>query len=96
MNLVELLPYLVGVVVSLVFSYVPGLKTWYEAQSGYKSLIMLGVLVLVSAAYFGLGCTNWDIGIIVTCDKEGLMALLFAFVKIVLANQSTYLLTKRD
>ena len=96
MNLVELLPYLVGVVVSLVFSYVPGLKTWYEAQSGYKSLIMLGVLLVVSAIYFGLGCTNIDLGIVVSCDKEGLLAIAFAFIQIVVANQSTYLLTKRD
>lgn len=98
MELKELLPYIAGIVLSLAFSYIPGLKDWYDKQAGWKAPIMLGLLILVAGAYYGLSCTPWaaNLGITLTCDEIGLQAILIAFVQIVLANQATYLLTKRD
>jgi len=85
-----------GIVISLLFSYFPGLKTWYEAQDK-KALIMLGVILVVSLAYFGLACTPLaaKIGISVACSTDGALIVALAFVKIVIGNQATYLLTKK-
>lgn len=97
-NLTELFPYIAGIVLSLLFSYAPGLMTWYEKQSGYKALIMLVVLVVVAAGYFGFGCVpamaRW-LNIIVPCTGDGALIVTLALIKIVLANQATYLLTKK-
>jgi len=87
-----------GVLISLLFRYLPGLKTWYEKQSGYKALIMIGLMLLVSIIYFGLGC--WALiavrlHIIVACTANGAIDLALAFVVAVLSNQSTYILTQR-
>jgi hypothetical protein len=97
-NLSDLLLVIVGVVLSLLYSYFPGLKDWYEKQSGYKALIMLGVIVAVSLAYFGLGCIAVlaaKLGIQVACTMDGALTVALAIVKIILANQSTYLLTRK-
>jgi len=86
-----------GILLSLVFTYFPGLKTWYEAQTGKKALIMLGVILIVSLGYFGLACTALaaKIGISVACTTDGALIVALAFVKIVIGNQATYLLTKK-
>lgn len=93
----DLLLAVTGVVISLLFSYFPGLKTWYENQSGKKALIMLGAILVVSLAYFGLACTPLalKIGIMVACTTDGALTVALAFVKIVIGNQATYLLTKK-
>jgi hypothetical protein len=96
-NLSELFPYIAGIVLSLLFTYAPGLKVWYAKQSGYKALIMLGVLVVVAYGYYGLGCVPAMarmLNIIVPCTGDGALIVTLALFKIVLANQATYLLTK--
>ena len=80
-----------GILLSLAFSYVPGLREKYDALEGiYKRLIMLGALLAVSGAVFGLSCA----GIMdsVTCTKTGAIGLFEAFVAAAIANQATYLL----
>lgn len=96
-NLQDTILYVVGVVVSLLFSYVPKLKDWYEAQHGYKALIMVGLIAIVSAAFFGLSCTTLAaaLGIQVACTSEGALAVALAFIKIIIANQAAYLLTRK-
>jgi hypothetical protein len=93
----DLLLAITGIVISLLFSYFPGLKTWYENQSGKKALIMLGAILVVSLGYFGLACTPLaaKIGIGVACTTDGALIVALAFVKIVIANQATYLLAKK-
>lgn len=94
-DLTKFLPYLVGVIISLLFMYLPGLKTWYDKQVN-KALIMLGVLAVVSLGYFGLSCVPWiDMGIAVKCTLGGFMSVLIAFLQIVVGNQNSYLLTRR-
>ena len=79
----ETLAGLAGIILSLLFSYIPGLNTKYAALSSeYKKLIMLGILALLAAAIYGLACwgvltelTGWTL----TCDKSGLIQLARIF-----------------
>jgi hypothetical protein len=83
---------------SLAFTYVPGLKDWYEKQSGKKALIMVGLMLLVSVVYFLISCVAVlaaRLGITVICTVAGALDVALAFVLAVLANQSTYALTKK-
>jgi hypothetical protein len=81
-----------GIVLSLLFSYTPGLKTWYSAKdSQTQSLIMLVLLLLTAAGIYGLSCSGmWSF---VTCDKAGIKALIEAFIAALVSNQATYVLT---
>ena len=91
----ELLASIAGIVFSLAFSYVPGLKDKFEQlDSGYKQLSMLGVLLLVALGTFGLSCAGLvDVGI--TCDKAGAMGLVSVFISALIANQATYMITPK-
>lgn len=81
-----------GIVISLLFAYVPGLDIWYAKLPGtQKRLIMLGALLISALGAIGLGCIGWD-GVSVTCDQAGAKGMVEAFVLAVIANQSTYLI----
>ena len=85
-----------GAVLSLLFSYVPSLNTWFAAKSpDIKRLIMAGMLLLVSAAVFGLSCAGLggEIGIQLECSKEGVIGLVKTFILAIVANQGAYALT---
>ena len=86
-----------GIVISLGFSYIPGLNTKYASQSeDKKKLIMIGVLFAVALIAFGLACAGWlaDLtGVVITCDKPGIVLIIKAFVLAAIANQTTYKLT---
>ena len=85
----EQLSVIAGVVLSLVFSYVPGLNAKFAGLAGeYKRLIMLGLLLLVGAASFGLSCAN--VFPTVTCDQTGALGLVQAFVFAAVANQTAF------
>lgn len=99
-----------GVILSLLFSYVPGLSAWYahlgETQDGgenvpdggtQKRLLMLGLLALVAGGAFALACAGWGAmyGLAVTCDKQGGFGLFQALLLAVMANQATYTLSPR-
>lgn len=89
----ELMSAIAGGVLSLLFSYVPGMNTWYAGlKSIYKRLIMALLLLLVAAAVFGLSCTDWAAawGIEATCDQPGLQVMIGAFLTALVANQATY------
>lgn len=91
----EMLSAIAGTILSLLFSYVPGLSDWYKALTEtYQRLIMLGLLVLTAAAAFGLACAKW-FSVPITCDQTGLEGLLVALFYAATANQVTYRLTKR-
>lgn len=89
----ELISAIAGGLLSLGFSYIPGLNVWFAGlESIYKRLIMAGLLVLVSAVVFGLSCTSWAAawGIAITCDQPGLQMLIGSFLAALVANQATY------
>lgn len=86
---------IVGVVLSLVFSYVPVAREWLEKQDN-KGLIMLALVMLVSAAYFALSCSPFaaDLGIKLQCSRSGLFDLLQAIFIIASGNQLAFLYSK--
>lgn len=88
----ELLSALAGIVLSLLFSYVPGLKDWFEKQEpDYKRLIMLGVLGVTAGGIYAASCYElWEV---VACgDWKSLVEI---FVVAAIANQSAYALSPR-
>lgn len=89
----ELLVSLAGVVLSLAFSYIPGLRVKFAAlESDVKRLIMLGLIVVIAAAIFGLKCAGiLEIG--VACDKIGLQQMVWYVILGIIANQSAYQIT---
>jgi hypothetical protein len=94
----EQLAVIAGAILSLAFSYIPGLKNRYEPLSEeVKRLVMLGLLVLVVAGVFGLACSRFGVylGIAIACDEPGLVGLVWSLVLAVMANQSTYLITPK-
>lgn len=85
-----------GVILSLLFSYVPGLNTKFAAQSEeQKKLWMLGLLVLVALATFGLSCTKYGamIGIPFQCTDAGAIEIIKILAAAVIANQATFSIT---
>jgi exosortase/archaeosortase len=89
---------LAGSVLSLVFSYIPGLNTWFAGKAPeFKRLFMLGLLVLVAAAVYGVACLGYGsgFGINVTCDQAGAIALFQALILAIIANQSVYAVTPK-
>lgn len=86
-----------AILLSLAFSYIPGVKDAYDQLDGvYKRLVMLLALVITTGAVFGLACWTPPIFPGVTCDKPGAIDLVKAFIQAVIANQSVYLITPKS
>ncbi len=85
----DFLAMVAGAVLSLSFAYIPGLQRQYAPLSGeWKRVIMAGLLLIVAAAIYGLGCVGIVAG--VDCSQAGLSLLVQIFIKALMANQSTY------
>ena len=81
---------------SLAFSYIPGLNTKFAALDvQQKKLSMLGLLVLVAGAVFGLACTKYGamIGIPFACDEQSAIELGKILIAAAVANQAMFSLT---
>lgn len=90
----ELLASVVAIVMSLSFSYIPGLSDWFDPlPPTQKQAIMGGLLVIVALGAFGLSCGQ--IITAVTCDKTGALGLLQTLIAALVANQGVYKLTRR-
>jgi hypothetical protein len=88
----EQLSMIAGVVLSLAFSYVPGLKTWYAALEGtQKRLVMLCVLLASALGIFGLSCAK--LWVMVACSQQGALQLVEIFFTALISNQATFLIT---
>lgn len=56
----EQLSLIAGAILSLVFSYVPGVAPWFAGlRSEYKRLLMAGLLLLSAAVVMALSCSSW-------------------------------------
>lgn len=91
----EILAAVSGVVISLAFSYVPGLnrKFAYLAEE-HKQLLMAGMLLVVAAAVFGLGCAGiLTIGI--ACTQGGSYQLIWIWIVAIMANQGIHRLSPK-
>ncbi|MFM8320768.1 MAG: hypothetical protein ACKOC5_07610, partial [Chloroflexota bacterium] len=78
----------------LLFAYVPGLSERYKALTPIQqALVMLSVLFATAAGLFALACAGLasTVGVALACDQAGLVVLLQAFGKLLIANQMTYL-----
>jgi len=86
----ELIVSITGVIISLVFSYFPRLRTSFGALTQeVKSGIMLALMAAVVAAVAGLNCAGWvDAGI--SCDQVGLQQLIWWYLLAVTGNQVAY------
>jgi len=85
-----------GVILSLLFSYIPKLSTKFAAKSAEeKKLWMLGLLVLVAGCVFGLSCTKYGgmIGIPYQCTDAGAIELIKILAAAVIANQAAFSIT---
>ncbi len=88
----------VGIGLSLGFSYIPGLKGWFDALESQKKQMVMGASLVVGAGVvFGLACANLGagMGISVACTKEGAIGFGQVLVQALIANQSVYLITKK-
>jgi len=94
----EGLSLIAGAVLSLLFSYVPGLNTWFDGVAAeYKRLLMAGLSLLAAGAVYGLACAGLgaQFGLVVTCDQTGAISLVSAWVLTLIANQGVYAVTPR-
>lgn len=88
---------LAGLILSLLFSYVPGLKSWFDAKTTVeKQEFMGGLLVVIAAVIFGLACAGLgaSLGIGIECSISGAWGFLQVLIAALVANQSVYLITK--
>jgi hypothetical protein len=93
MNATELSA-IAGVILSLVFAYIPGLSGWFDAKAPTeKRLLMATVLLVTVAGIFGLSCAN-VLGV-ASCDKPGVLGIVSALIAALVANQSTYLISPK-
>jgi len=77
-----------GIILSLAFSYTPGLSDWYAKLTRvYKQLVMLGLLVITSGGVLALAC--FDIMPLMQCDQPGILNLVQTFIAAAMANQAT-------
>ena len=94
----ETLSSLAAILLSLAFSYIPGLASRYDTLDGvYKRLTMLACLVLICVIIAGLACSGLaaDLGFSVACTKSSLLTLVNSLILALVANQSTYLITPK-
>lgn len=89
----EMLVSFAGVLLSLSFSYLPGLKDFYDTKdSQTKQLIMLALMVVVAAGSVVLSCTG-EFAYFECSGTGGWDALQVLFTAVV-ANQVAYQSTK--
>lgn len=86
-----------GALLALLFQYVPGLSTWFEAQSRQiRALTMLACILASSAILYAASC--WQLWPAVACGEQGLRDLVVGVVAAILAsltaNQATHQIAK--
>lgn len=90
----ELLSAIAGILLSLAFSYIPGISDWFDQlDPTRKRLVMASLLFVTALGTFGLSCA----GLIdaTSCTQAGAWSLVNAFVAALVANQATYLITPK-
>jgi uncharacterized membrane protein len=86
-----------GVILSLVFSYLPSARVWLEGFEN-KGIIMLGLVVVVAGGYFALACSPFaaDLNIVLQCSRVGFFEVLKAVFVIASGNQLAFLYTRTN
>lgn len=82
-----------GIVLSLAFSYAPGLSTWFDTQDGTRKRLITGVVIIaVGIGAFVANCVQ--IGGVV-CDQKSVSSFLTATIAALVANQAMYLVSPK-
>jgi ribose/xylose/arabinose/galactoside ABC-type transport system permease subunit len=86
---VEMVIAAAGVILAVLFAYVPKLNDWYYKQGAIakRGIMAVVCLVVLSAIYFG-ACYGLISGI--ACGKATIYDFVYKFVLIIIANQSAY------
>ena len=93
----EVLVSAAAILLSLLFSYVPGFGSWYQPlPADKKRLLMLGFLAVISLGAFGLSCMDWVVAIGLTCTSQGAFGLVKIFVSAIIANQAIYAISPQN
>jgi len=82
-----------GVLLSLVFSFLPGFKTWYNKyEPKKKQILMIAFLAVASVLVGGLNCAGLAIeGVpVFSCDASGVADIVELFILAVVANVGTH------
>ena len=82
-----------GVLLSLLFSYIPGFRSWFEAKSAdAKRLLMLLFMFVVAGGSYALVCGGLgaSFGLTWVCDQAGFLEFLKVFFAVLVANQAAY------
>lgn len=95
-ELSQILLGLAGGLLSLIFTYFPPAKKWYDEQSN-KGLLMLAFIGIIGFVYFALGCVAFLAALLhiaVSCDAPGFLLLVQAIVAVAIGNQLVYLFNR--
>ena len=93
----EILVSAAAILLSLLFSYVPGFGSWYQPLAADKKrLIMLGFLAVLSLGAYGLSCVGWAVAAGLECTSKGAFELVKIFVAAIIANQAIYAVSPQD
>lgn len=88
---VEQLGAIAGVILSLLFSYIPRLSGKFAAlDATIKRLIMAGLLLLVAGGAMALSCAQLVNA--VECSQAGLLTLINTYIAALVANQAAYMI----
>lgn len=86
---------IVGVILSLAFAYIPGVKDWYDQRlPTEKAGLMALLLVAASLGIFAASCGQL-VNVGITCDKAGVVALAQILIMALISNQGAYTLLVR-
>lgn len=93
----EMMAGFAAILLSLILSYAPKVKTLWAQQSGQaKRLGMAGALLAVAVCAFLLSCWQPERFVdIVVCSETGALDLAWIYVVALVANQGTYTLTSK-
>lgn len=92
----DLLIMVSGAVISLLFTYIPNFNAWFAMKSNeVKQLTMLGLLFVITAAVFALGCFDLIQIENFVCDKNTAVYFIYTFILAVISNQATYQITPK-
>lgn len=81
-----------GVLLSLAFSYVPGLSDKFAAlETTMKRLVMAGLLLVVAVAALALSCAK--VMNTVECSQSGAVQLVNVFISALVANQAAFMIS---
>lgn len=90
----EQLAAILGSILSIAFQVIPGLKAWFDGlNADLKRLVIVGLLLVTAAGYYGLACLGLVGG--VECTSAGAWAMFEFWAIAAVSNQVTYLLTKK-